>query len=211
MKVRTPSDVRQQAALNGFLADNGGILGFFDGGFLLDVVHSCNNLLNYTIRRRGAGCNPDDVRRRRADAGQLRRGLDEERPRTEPRRESVQLAAVGAFAPADDDHHVGLSRDFDALVLPVAGGGADGGAHVRAVDFPGQRGAELAKFLLDHGGLADHQRLGQIWGSLSTSSRLSTAYFSPSVQPRMPRTSGCSASPTTTRGIPARLASRAMS
>ncbi len=49
------------------------------------------------------------------------------------------------------------------------------------------------------------------WGSLSTSSRLSTAYFSPSVQPRMPRTSGCSASPTTTRGIPARLASRAMS
>ena len=48
--------------VNVFHGHYGLILGFFDGGFLLDVVHSCNNLLNYTIRCGSTGCNPDDVR-----------------------------------------------------------------------------------------------------------------------------------------------------
>jgi len=80
--------------VNVFHGHYGLILGFFDGGFLLDVVHSCNNLLNYTIRCGCTGCNPDCIGRADLQPFELVRRFNETCLRTDLRRQRIQLPAV---------------------------------------------------------------------------------------------------------------------
>ncbi len=128
----------------------------FRGNFLLDVVHSCNNLLNYTIRRGCTGCNPDGIRGTESDPVQFRRSLDKVRPAAYIRSQLEKLATVRALTAADDQHDVRLFGNACGLALAVVGGGADGGLHLELRDARSQKRAQFFKPRLDHRGLADH-------------------------------------------------------
>ena len=150
--------------LNVFHGHYGLFLGVINGYFLLDVVHSCNNLLNYTIRCGCTGCNPNNIGCGNLELLQLLRGFDEQSAGACGPGEPVQLCAVGALPAAHDDHHVRALCELRDLALAVLRGGADRGPDIRAADPALEQFTELVEAAAHHGGLADDQRalhLGQ--------------------------------------------------
>ena len=125
---------------------------------LLDVVHSCCYLLNCTIRRRGAGCNPDSVRRVEPRIFHLARALDEVRTRTDRPDQLEQLAAVGAFPAAHHQHHICALCQLDGFLLPLARGGADGPAYLQIAHALPESRAYALKTFEDECGLRNGQR-----------------------------------------------------
>ena len=133
-------------------------VGLLDFYLLLNVVHSCYNLLKCTIRRGSAGCNTDVILRRDFDALQFARVLDQVSSFADLPAQLVELARVGAVSSSDDQHHIRFPCNLHRFGLPLRGRRADGRALLNLNAGVRERNAHALETLRGDGRLRNYER-----------------------------------------------------